>query len=202
MDSIIGLLGLGLLLFTSTNIDDIFVLIGFFSDPRYRPRDIVIGQYSGIACLFGASILASLVSLVIPPAWLGLLGLAPIALGLLKLREWNERTSLEEAEAHPRHQARRLRFMEVAAVTMANGGDNLGVYTPLFATRGPVEIALIAGVFVVMIALWCGLAYWLVNHPSLGAPIRRYGHRLVPFVLIGLGLMILHEAGTLQLLWP
>lgn len=200
MDTLIGLTGLAILLFASTNIDDIFVLIGFFADPKYRARDIVIGQYSGIAVLFGVSVIASLISLVVPPAWLGLLGLAPMVLGVLKLRDWHEQTTVEEAEEHPRHRAHHLKFVEVAGVTIANGGDNLGIYTPMFATRQPAEIALIAGVFLIMVAVWCGLAYWLVNHPALGAPIRRYGHRIVPFVLIGLGLMILYEAETYTLL--
>ena len=43
----------------------------------------------------------------------------------------------------------------------------------------------------VMTALWCALAHWLVNHPTLGAPIRRYGHRILPFVLIGVGVMVM-----------
>lgn len=195
-----GLIGLAILLFASTNVDDIFVLIGFFADRKYQTRDVIIGQYAGIASLFGASVAASLISLIVPPAYLGLLGLAPIGLGLIKLRDWNDRTPIEEAEAHPQHRSRRLKFIEVAAVTIANGGDNLGAYTPLFALREPAEIALIGAVFGVMTAVWCGLAHWLVNHPALGAPVRRYGHRLVPFVLIGLGLVILLEAKSFSLL--
>ncbi len=37
----------------STNVDDIFVLIGFFADPKFRARDIVIGQYAGITARSG-----------------------------------------------------------------------------------------------------------------------------------------------------
>jgi cadmium resistance protein CadD (predicted permease) len=36
----------------------------------------------------------------------------------------------------------------------------------------------------------------------LGAPIRRYGHRVVPFVLIALGVLVLYEAGSFGLLRP
>ena len=48
-----------------------------------------------------------------------------------------------------------------------------------------------ASVFAVLTAAWCGLAHWLVNHPTVGAPIRRYGHRVLPFVLIGVGVMVM-----------
>lgn len=88
----------------------------------------------------------------------------------------------------------------VAAVTIANGGDNISIYTPLFATRTGPDIAVIGLVFATMTALWLLIAFRLISHPMLGAPIRRYGHRIVPVVLIGLGVLILSEAGTFQLL--
>lgn len=44
METLIGPVGLAILLFASTNVDDIFVLLGFFADPKYRTRDIVMGQ--------------------------------------------------------------------------------------------------------------------------------------------------------------
>jgi cadmium resistance protein CadD (predicted permease) len=53
MQSLVALSGLAIVLFASTNVDDLFVLLGFFSDPKLRARDIVVGQYAGIATLFG-----------------------------------------------------------------------------------------------------------------------------------------------------
>ncbi len=81
MESSFALLGLAIALFASTNVDDVFVLVGFFADPKFHARDIVIGQYAGITALFGVSVVASLLSLVIPRAYLGLLGIAPILIG-------------------------------------------------------------------------------------------------------------------------
>ena len=80
---------------------------------------------------------------------------------------------------------------QVTIVTIANGADNIAVYVPLFATRDGVAVAVMAAVFVVMIALWCIGARWLVHHPAAGAPLRRWGPRAVPWVLIALGLWIL-----------
>jgi cadmium resistance protein CadD (predicted permease) len=58
----------------------------------------------------------------------------------------------------------------MALVTMANGGDNLGIYIPAFAVHSGHEIAVIAVVFAAMTALWCVSTHWMVNHPQLGAP--------------------------------
>ena len=87
-------------------------------------------------------------------------------------------------------------WIAVALVTMANGGDNLGVYIPVFS-REPAWVPVYAAVFAVMTALWCAAGYWLVNHPIIGARIRKYGHVALPFVLIGLGLHILADARAL-----
>lgn len=78
MPSGIELIGIAVVLFVSTNVDDVFVLLGFFSDPKFRPRQVVAGQYAGILALFSVSVAASLLSLVVPPAYIGLLGVAPV----------------------------------------------------------------------------------------------------------------------------
>jgi cadmium resistance protein CadD (predicted permease) len=167
-----------------------------FSRTRYRRSDIVTIQYAGIAILFGVSVAASLISLVLAPEYVGLLGLAPIAIGLKRLLELR-RGGAEEAGAAVNPGAN---IVAVAAVTVANGGDNIGIYTPLFAIRPAADIAIVAIVFVAMTAAWLFVAYRLTVHPRLGAPIRRYGPRVVPFFLIGLGIMILAEADTFALL--
>jgi len=192
---------LGITLFAATNIDDTFVLLGFFADPKYRAHRVVIGQYLGIATLVAISLLAALIALIIPPAYVGFLGLLPIAIGARKLIDlWGGRDrGAEELERHPASAARG-QILAVAAVTTANGGDNIGVYTPVFAVRSGIETTVIIAVFVLMTALWCAIAHWLVHHRTIGAPIRRYGHLILPPLLIGLGLSVLLESGSFALL--
>jgi cadmium resistance protein CadD (predicted permease) len=198
MESLIALIGLAVVVFVSTNIDDVFVLVAFFADKNFHPRDVVIGQYAGVSTLYAISALAALVSLIIPSVYLGLLGLAPIAIGIRKLYSlWCSRKKEKE---HSSRTSAHGRSLAVAAVTIANGGDNIAVYTALFATRSGFEVPVIGVVFAIMTGLWCLAAHWLVNHLALGAPIRRYRHQVVPFILIGLGILILIRAGTLQLL--
>lgn len=195
------LLALAAAAFFSTKIDDLFFLLVFFGDRRFRARDIVIGEYAGTAAIYGISLLCSLTSLVIPRAYMGLLGLAPIMIGVHKLYSlWRDRIKTEETLPQPYNRGSHGRVLSVVAVTIGNGGDNIGVYTPLLASRPVHEIAVIGLVFAVLTALWCLLARWLVRHPALGPPLSRYGHRVVPFILIGLGFLILLEAGSLGLL--
>jgi cadmium resistance protein CadD (predicted permease) len=202
MEHLVGLIGAAAALFVSTDIDDLFALVGFFADPKFKVRHIAVGQYLGIAGLYGGSVVASMLSLVISPAYIGLLGLAPIVIGLKKAWALRKgfKASEEELNDHEKASAGHGNVLAVAVVTLANGADNISVYTPLFATRPGYEIALIGVVFAIMTLIWLAAAYWLTRHPTIGAPIRTYGHRVVPFVLILLGVLVLYDSGSFALL--
>lgn len=181
-------IALGVAAFVATNLDDVFLLLVFFADPRLRARDVVLGQYAGIGALVVASLALAIAARAVDPRIVGLLGLAPIALGLRALLR---RGGDDDEDApHP------LGAWAVAAVTVANGGDNLGVYVPLFAAHDAAAIATMVAVFVAMVAVWLAAARGLVAHPTLGPPVRRAVAPLVPWVLIGLGAYILLAAGT------
>src|SRR5438552_7682905 len=98
-----------------------FVLVGFFSDPTFRPKDIVTGQYAGITALFALSLLGSLLALVISRAYIGLFGIVAIGLGAKRLFDlyWNRETTDGSLE-HP-GAGRHTRIATVAFFTLANG---------------------------------------------------------------------------------
>lgn len=196
MEHSLFLIGVAVLAFVSTNVDGLLVLLGFLSDPAYRTWQVVLGQYLGIGFLVAASAALSLVSLIIPPVYVGLFGVVPVALGLSKLRRVLLRR--ESAETAPYDRASRHRkILAIAAVTIANGGDNVATYVPLFAGHTGSELAGFVAVFGAMTALWCGLAHYLVAHCWLGIPLRSWGRVLLPWLLIALGLIILSKTGAL-----
>ena len=71
--------------FISTNIDDVFLLTLFFSSKKYSTTEIFVGQITGIATLIVLALCGSLIGLLVDPAYIGLLGLFPIYLGLREL---------------------------------------------------------------------------------------------------------------------
>jgi cadmium resistance protein CadD (predicted permease) len=189
----LSLIGLGIAAFAATNIDDIFVLMMFFSALSIPPRHVILGQYLGIGLLVAISAVGSLISLVVPPTIIGLMGVLPIAIGIKKLLEVRKKEKDEVSKKAL--QSSYMSFFAVAAITFANGGDNIGVYTPLFATNSGIsEIVTLSAVFMTMMAVWCASAYFLVNHPLIASRIRQIGHIILPFILIGLGVFILAEA--------
>jgi cadmium resistance protein CadD (predicted permease) len=196
----IAAIAIALVVFVTTNVDDLFVLLTLFGDPTFRPREVVAGQLFAMFALVALSLIGALLAIVIAPAYVGLLGLAPLSIGIVAL--FRQR-SADDHDALPQLNQRGGGVARVAAVTLvtiANGGDNLAVYIPLFASRGRLEQAIMAGVFLVMTAAWCWAAQSLINHPRLGAPIRRYSRPASPYVLIALGLYILIDSKAYTLL--
>ena len=192
-----------IVVFAATNIDDILLLSAFFADRTLRPRAVVVGQFAGIGVLTAVSAVAALFALAIPDRWIALLGLVPLALGMRGLY-FLLRSRATDSSEEPEHlraartraqQTTHSQWISVALVTMANGGDNLGVYIPLFSQQLS-QIPLYAAVFAGMTAVWCAAGHWLVHHSILGARIRQYGHVALPLVLIGLGLHILWAVRT------
>jgi cadmium resistance transport/sequestration family protein len=199
--------------FVATNLDDIVVLTIFFSQvsPMFRRRHIVFGQYLGFAVLLVASLPGYFGGLVISKAWIGLLGLLPIWIGLSQLLNSDDEP---QVQAVPNkltlgQKTSRMSFLtsllspqayQVAAVTVANGGDNVGIYIPLFASSSLPRLAVMVCVFLSLVGVWCFIAERLTRQRAIAALLKRYGHRAIPFVLIGLGLYILADSGTLKLL--
>lgn len=196
MQDTVGLTAIGVSAFAATNIDDLFMLMIFFSSLSYSIRHIILGQYLGIGSLIGISIVGSLISLVVPTYVIGLMGIAPIAIGVKHLIEnrIKDNTSSRHVIEDKKNRAY-LSFLSVAAVTFSNGGDNIGVYVPLFSKYNVIgEITVLTSVFLAMTGVWCTLAYYFVNHPIVASGIRHIGNIVLPFVLIGLGIYILVDS--------
>jgi cadmium resistance protein CadD (predicted permease) len=115
--------------FTSTNIDDILVLMLFFSqvNSNVKKHNIVIGQYLGIGALTIISIIGALGVSIIPQKYVGLLGLVPIYLGI-KAYVDHKKESIEDENFI------NASIATVCGVTIANGGDNIGIYIPFLQT--------------------------------------------------------------------
>ena len=191
----------GVTSFAATNIDDIFLLTLFFGrrEKSVRGWHIVLGQYLGFTTLVAISLIGYFARYVAPREWIGLLGFLPMAIGVKKLVEWKKaQDGLSGDEAAGINADSSV--STVAAVTFANGADNIGIYTPLFASSGYKELLTILIVFFILLAVRRLAGYYLSRHPFIARTLDRGGHLIVPFVLIGLGLFIFYESGALKFL--
>jgi cadmium resistance protein CadD (predicted permease) len=188
------LVGVGL--YASTNIDDIFLTMAFFADRRLSRSAIVAGKFVGIFGLALASWAAAAFSLVISPEWIALLGFVPLGLGIHGIWASRKASAEDDGEGDGIDKAPSAMLAQigsVAGVTAANGGDNLGVYVPVFAKDFSV-VPIYLAVFAVMTVVWCVVGRALVTHRLVAGTMQRLARVLLPYVLILLGLWILPDA--------
>jgi cadmium resistance protein CadD (predicted permease) len=177
-----------IVLFAVTNIDDLIVLALFFARARVAGsggRSVVLGQYLGFAAILAGCLAGALGAGQLPDRAIRYLGLVPILLGLWGL--WTVRRRQDGTDEAPRAGT----WWAIAGVTVANGGDNLGVYVPAFAGRSGAELIGLTAVFLVLVGVWCGLGRLLTAHPAVIAAVHRWGDVLTPIALIAIGCVIL-----------
>ncbi|NLE14527.1 MAG: cadmium resistance protein CadD [Spirochaetales bacterium] len=182
-----------IVVFISTSIDDLVLLILFHSQARTRGQrlSILVGQVGGIGILVLISLVGSYLASRMLEGWvIGLLGFIPIVLGIkAMLGRDEEKEELVKA-------GRKGLLATVTLVTIASGGDNLGVYIPWFATLDQASLGLTMLVFLALILLFWALGYLLANQSHIKTLLSRFSAVLVPVVFLLLGLVILSENGT------
>ena len=187
-------------LFMATNIDDIIVLSLFFArgaGQRGTTTRILVGQYVGFACILGAAVLVTIgAGAFLPSAAIPYFGLIPLALGLWAAwQAWRGDDDDDDAKVT----GTKVSAWTVAGVTFANGGDNIGVYVPVFLTVGPAATAAYAVVFLALVAVLVLVARYVATRRPIAEALERWEHVLFPLVLIALGIVILVEGGAFGL---
>ncbi|MHB8807535.1 MAG: CadD family cadmium resistance transporter [Anaerolineaceae bacterium] len=187
--------------YVATSIDYLIILVIFFSREKGKNqiKSVVLGQYLGTGALVIFSLLIAFGFSFIPRSWIiGLLGLIPIALGLKVLFKDDE----EEEENEVMESAHKFRslVLSLTALTIASGGDNIGIYVPLFSSITSSEIKVTVVVYFILVAVLCYISNRIANIKYVGETIEKYERIIVPIVFIGLGIMILIENGTFSFL--
>ncbi|AAN00138.1 Cad superfamily protein [Streptococcus dysgalactiae subsp. equisimilis] len=188
--------------YISTSIDYLIVLIILFAQLSQNKQKwhIYAGQYLGTGLLVGASLVAAYVVNFVPEAWMvGLLGLIPIYLGIrfAIVGEGEEEEEEEIIERLEQSKANQL-FWTVTLLTIASGGDNLGIYIPYFASLDWSQTLVVLLVFAIGIIIFCELSWVLSSIPLISETIEKYQRIIVPLVFIPLGLYIMYESGTIE----
>lgn len=192
--------------FIATNLDDMFILISFFADNKLNNISIVLGQYIGMSLLILISMLAYFFKFLISPSYITLLGIFPIVIGLNHLWNLKKNSSINVLNkinyttkdcVNNKSSLSIINILKVSTVTFTNGGDNIGVYAPLFASLSISQLFLTLTTFLVMVGMWCVISYILVINKIIGYKLQEYGHLILPFVLIIIGIGVITSWGSI-----
>lgn len=189
-----------LAVFISTNIDNLFILMIIFSQAHTKKTvsQVYLGQYLGTGALVAVSLFIAYVLHYIPEDWMvGLLGFIPIYLGIRVALVGEEEA--EEEEVREKIEAKGATHLArtVALITIAAGGDNLGIYIPYYTSLALTEIFTTLVIFVLAIPALCYLSHRFAKISFISETLEKYERFIVPVVFIGLGIYILLENGTI-----
>ena len=192
-----------IILYSGTAVDLLIILMLFFAKRKSR-KDIIniyLGQFLGSVSLILLSLLFAFVLNYIPSKEiLGLLGLIPIFLGL-KVLLLGDSDGEAIAKEGLRKDNKNLIFL-VAMITFAScGADNIGIFVPYFITLDLVDLIVALLTFLVMIYLLVFSAQKLAQVSSVGETLEKYSRWFIAVVFLGLGMYILIENNSFDMLW-
>ena len=192
-----------IILYSGTAVDLLIILMLFFAKRKSR-KDIIniyLGQFLGSVSLIFLSLLFAFVLNYIPSKEiLGLLGLIPIFLGL-KVLLLGDSDGEAIAKDGLRKDNKNLIFL-VAMITFAScGADNIAVFVPYFTTLNIANLIVALLTFLVMIYLLVFSAQKLAQVPSVGETLEKYSRWFIAVVYLGLGMYILIENNSFDMLW-
>ena len=192
-----------IILYSGIAVDLLIILMLFFAKRKSR-KDIIniyLGQFLGSGSLILLSLLFAFVLNYIPSKEiLGLLGLIPIFLGL-KVLLLGDSDGEAIAKEGLLKDNKNLIFL-VAMITFAScGADNIGVFVPYFTTLNLANLIVALLTFLVMIYILVFSAQKLAQVPSVGETLEKYSRWFVAVVYLGLGIYILVENNSFDMLW-
>ncbi|MET9225964.1 cadmium resistance transporter [Lentzea sp. NPDC003310] len=178
----LGVVGQAAGMFAVTNVDDLVLLALFFARAR-SAWQVVAGQYLGFTAILVLAVFGSLGASLLPAQFRPWLGLIPLALGLKAAWSlWRGSDDEHEHDAAPGVPA-------MAGVTLANGGDNIGVYVPVFTVTDSLWVYVV--VFLLLVGVWCAAGRFLASRQVVARALARCGHVALPVVLIVIGVLVL-----------
>ena len=185
------------------SLDLLIILMLFFAKRKSREDiiNIYLGQFLGSVSLILLSLLFAFVLNYIPSKEiLGLLGLIPIFLGL-KVLLLGDSDGEAIAKEGLRKDNKNLIFL-VAMITFAScGADNIGVFVPYFTTLNLANLIVTLLTFLVMIYLLVFCAQKLSQVSTVGETLEKYSRWFIAIVYLGLGIYILIENNSFDILW-
>lgn len=207
-------------MFALTTIDSLVVATLFLGRVRGDRRSeiaVVAGLFAGYFAVVAIAIAGSYGLALLPDPAIRILGVIPIVLGVqqaeLARRSWLRRRREQEQTVAagsaqpsggaggdmPAEQSARPRrthtpagwALAMAGVTVANGGDNIGLYTPAFMDQSIARLATYLVVFAVLLVAVAGAAAYLARRSIVAAGMRRFGRIALAAVLIAVGMNLI-----------
>jgi len=184
------IIGVALLAFLSTSLDNLGVLAALFATRELRPGQLAAEYLAITGALTALGWAAALLAEMAIAEHLAYLGWIPIGLGLRSA--WRLRGGTRASEPMPPPAG----WLAAALLILSTSADNLLISISLFAHSPRASDPLLFVTLVVCSAAWCGLAFWIARRSPIAGTLQRWARPLLPFLLVAVGVYILSETPT------
>jgi len=182
--------------FVSTSIDNLFLLITLSLHPKYGAARVRAGYLLAVGMMLVICLILAQSVQLIPTNYIPYIGIVPLAIGLYELYQLVTGGNSPGGDTPDGLNAGNGTVWTIALIMLTHSWDSIGVLAPLLAdTRGAL-MPWMAVSIVVAAALLIGLAQWAVSYPKIRKLLARIAPKILPFLLIGVGLYILIDTPT------
>jgi len=190
--------GVAAIAYVSTNFDNLVFLLAYGVKPGFKPRLVNLTFLLVCLVVLVASLVLALAVTTLPPDRIRYVGLIPIGYGCYHLAQIfagrvggnvpgpNEDPSPIGFSA----------YLGFALVLLANSGDTMSIMMPIFANLRPVFVLACFAAGIAMAMLLSALASILARYPESRRQLEKLHKWVLPFLLIGVGILILTETSV------
>lgn len=198
---IFTILGLVAGSFIATNMDNLLVLVMLLGANARRRSAVLLGFLCSAITVICVSALGVAVEDTIGPGLIGYLGVVPLLLGFHMLyQSWSGEQADDEEFASLANTPEPKIWWSTFILMFSNSGDSVAVFLPLLAESGRSALLLIVCSYLTMSVFWMGLSYLISGHQSLARRLEHRAEKIVPWIMIAVGIYILMDTATDTLL--
>jgi cadmium resistance protein CadD (predicted permease) len=197
MNELLIIVGVTAGAFISTNLDNLLLLATMYSRYYRHPWTVTAGYFVGMNLIAAITIAIGLVGEFIPIAYLGLLGVIPMLMGVLALwKLYRHSQSAAEVDSSYAGNSVLSIFFALITIQLSNGADTIITFSTLYADSSNSTDYIVAPTFFAMVGIFSLLAFYSVKHPRLSHILVRYGQYVTPFILIFVGFYIFSNTAS------
>jgi len=182
--------------FIGTNLDNLILLVALHKRYSNHSGTVTAGYLSGMMLIGAICLVIGEAGEFIPIAYLGLLGVIPILIGVNGLYQlFRDKQSGDSTSLAPGN-ANHTIFITVLMTQLSNSADSIITFSVLLADSADLSDHLIALTFLAMVGVFAWLALYALRHRRIRNFLDRYGNYVTPFILILVGVYILSNTAT------
>ncbi len=196
MHSMIAIIPIAAGAYAATNLDNFILLVALLA--RYRRHtSYVVAAYLACMLIFGfVGLWIGKAANIVPVEYLGLLGFVPISIGVVELIQLHGGKAKVTVAKKDSNDGPRKVFMTTLSSQLGNGADTIVIFGVLFIDSAPSADILTIFTLLAMGVVFVFVGIYAVRHPALCEWIDRYAYRVMPFVLIIVGVYIVANTAT------